>query len=91
MDTDNQIVDWATRGVHNSITRTFLGRHTLPFVGTFEVFYADHEHGRTIPAGKSPTHLGYYWQSCTVQGVPDGPRSGQFPTAEGAYLDAIGE
>lgn len=46
--------------------------------GSFEVFWLD-----VTP--------GWYWHACFPGCLPDGEPSGPFPTAEGAYLDAIGE
>lgn len=82
---------------HNGRPRTFQrvecfsGFNAFVGGGSFEVFYQDAKYGRTIPAGGNPTHLGWYWWSCWPGCLPDGDPSGPFPTAEGAYLDAIGE
>lgn len=65
----------------------FSGFHELRIpdaAGTvsFEVFWSD----ETDPSGK-----GWYWWPCHPGCLPDGDASGPFPTAEGAYLDAIGD
>ena len=68
---------------------TFSGYHKFPYsdnegggYGSFEVFYED----ETQETGK-----GWYWHACSPGCLPDGDSTGPFPTAEGAYLDAIGE
>jgi hypothetical protein len=59
--------------------------------GSFEVFYADAQHGRQLPAGESPTLLGWYWQACFPGCLPDGEAVGPFDTALEAYADAMGD
>lgn len=71
----------------DSITRTFLGYHRFQDAqggayGSFEVFQVD-RYGKTPP--------GFYWHACQPGCLPDGEAVGPFPTAEGAYLDAIGD
>lgn len=58
--------------------------------GSFEVFHHDGDegHGGETWLGCKP---GWYWWPCFPGCLPDGEPSGPFPTAEGAYLDAIGE
>lgn len=57
--------------------------------GSFEVFYLDKAQWPT----EAMKHLdtGWYWWPCFPGCLPDGEPSGPFPTAEGAYLDAIGD
>jgi hypothetical protein len=57
--------------------------------GSFEVFYrkaADHDN-QEPPLDKD----GWFWWPCYPGCMPDGDPNGPFPTAEGAYLDAIGD
>lgn len=55
--------------------------------GSFEVDYLTPREG----AGDPPNGAGWYWVACFPGCLPDGEPSGPFPTAEGAYLDAIGD
>jgi hypothetical protein len=56
--------------------------------GSFEVFhYLEIVGGGTN--GLAST--GWYWQACFPGCLPDAEANGPFPTAEGAYLDAIGD
>lgn len=59
----------------------FIGFHVVKH-GSFEVFYTDQ---------RKPHGSGYYWWPCFPGYLPDGDPNGPFPTAEGAYLDAIGD
>lgn len=54
--------------------------------GSFEVFYVEEDRRDGCERAE-----GWYWWSCFPGCLPDGEPSGPFPTAEGAYLDAIGE
>ena len=57
--------------------------------GSFEVFYnkADAVNGYIDLAEND----GWFWWACFPGCLPDGEPAGPFPTAEGAYLDAIGD
>lgn len=55
----------------NQLLNSHAGNHSDEN-GPFEVFYQDAKHGRTIPAGQNPTHLGWYW-SCPPDNDPQGP------------------
>ncbi len=61
---------------------TFAGTHVIrsdnPCGVFFDIFFGPFESG-----------TGWYWWRAEPGGV--GPMHGPFPTAEGAYLDAIGE
>lgn len=50
--------------------------------GSFEVFQYGGDRERVA---------GYYWIACFPGCLPDGDPIGPFPTAEGAYLSAIGD
>ena len=72
---------------------TFDGYHrfkseTGEEYGSFEVLYTD---GRTSPGFPEVREKGWYWWPCHPGCLPDGGPTGPFPTAEGAYLDAIGD
>lgn len=56
--------------------------------GSFEVFYVNAEH---VQHSAEPTQVGWYWWPCYPGCLPDSDPAGPFPTAEGAYLDAIGD
>lgn len=77
------------RVLGDSITHTFIGYHQFvdanggPY-GSFEVF---HHCGGSDPF----TEPGFYWHACYPGCLADAEPVGPFPTAEGAYLDAIGE
>lgn len=77
----------------DSITCTFMGYHQFinplgePY-GMFEVFHHDGETKDWIGVSSMP---GYYWWACMPGCMPDSDPNGPFPTAEGAYLDAIGD
>lgn len=73
----------------------FAGYHRYPLKpevghmgGSFEVFYVNVEH---VQHSAEPTQVGWYWWSCFPGCLPDSDPCGPFPTAEGAYLDAIGD
>lgn len=77
-------------GFHQFITPGVEGKPIL--YGSFEVFYS------AGPCADCDTRLvapkvGWYWWPCSPGCLPDGDDepSGPFPTAEGAYLDAIGD
>lgn len=55
--------------------------------GSFKVYHLDEE----VPTADEPYTPGWYWQSEFPGCLPDGDAFGPFPTAEGAYLDAIKE
>ncbi|HET9285732.1 MAG TPA: hypothetical protein VFR24_27590 [Candidatus Angelobacter sp.] len=61
------------------------GEHDKVY-GSFEVFY-----NGTGNEQKHVDEIGWYWWPCFPGCLPDGDPVGQFPTAEGAYLDVIGE
>lgn len=65
----------------------FENENGEPF-GSFEVFQADAEFGREIPAGKNPTILCWYWQACFPGCLPGGEASGPFDTKADAFADA---
>ena len=74
------------------VQTSFLGQHRaqmqdgsdIEFFISFEVFWAyDGNHMDLEP--------GFYWWACQPGCLPDGEPNGPFPTAEGAYLDAIGD
>lgn len=67
----------------------------------FEVFHWDGKPG-SLASLEPDEHLvwdcdknepmpGWYWWACNPGCLPDGEPSGPFSTAEGAYLDAIGD
>ena len=62
-----------------SSLETFVGHHRFHGGGSFEVFYTNEG------------QPGFYWWDCSPGCLPDGGPIGPFPTAEGAYLDAIGD
>lgn len=53
--------------------------------GSFEV----HQITEPVPTAEEPIEPGWYWRSCFPGCLPDGDDMGPFPTAEGAYLDAM--
>lgn len=53
--------------------------------GSFEVF----QETERCMAGEDTVEPGWYWWSCFPGCLPDGEQHGPFPTAEGAYLDAM--
>lgn len=57
--------------------------------GSFEVFH----HKPHCNKGDEPPmdEEGWFWWACFPGALPDGEPNGPFPTAEGAYLDAIGD
>lgn len=57
--------------------------------GSFEVFH--HQDDWANHPGLQHLKTGWYWWPCSPGCLPDGEPSGPFPTAEGAYLDAIGD
>lgn len=72
----------------------FQGFHSWTEEGTaarisLEVFH--HEAGHAEHPGNQDLETGWYWWPCSPGCLPDGEPSGPFPTAEGAYLDAIGD
>lgn len=74
----------------DSVTRTFLGYHQFQDAqggayGSFEVFHV------AFYGGRKKSRNGFYWHACQPGCLPDGDPCGPFPTAEGAYLDAIGD
>lgn len=72
----------------------FLGYHKFRGedggeYGSFEVFY---NNASVITDGQTPVcDDGFYWHSCFPDCTPDGDPNGPFPTAEGAFLDAMGD
>lgn len=66
----------------------FRNHETGEEYGSFEVFHSD-----THKEGTMELESGWYWWSCQPGCLPDTdgsePANGPFPTAEGAYLDAI--
>lgn len=66
----------------------FAGYHTWGSGTSFEVFHVDAEH---VQHSAEPTQVGWYWWPCHPGCLPDGDIAGPFLTAEGAYLDAIGD
>lgn len=82
----NSIIKSTLEHVANMKDLEFQGYHKFRAkdgseYGSFEVFY---ETG-SDPLVKS----GWYWWSCFPGCIPDGDQNGPFPTAEGAYLDAM--
>lgn len=71
--------------------RSFQGYHSFPTdteptsdgFGSFEVWHSSDARGQWAK--------GWYWWACFPGCLPDGEPNGPFPTAEGAYLDAIEE
>lgn len=59
--------------------------------GSFEVFYGGPDEFDGVYEIHEGRTTGWYWWPCFPGCMPDGDPSGPFPTAEGAYLDAIGE
>lgn len=53
--------------------------------GSFEVF----QETERCFTGEDVMEPGWYWWSCFPGCLPDGEQHGPFPTAEGAYLDAM--
>ena len=64
--------------------RTFKGFHQFDSSKPFEVFHS---------ADCALTNLekGFYWWACVPGNLPHDKPHGPYPTAEGAYLAAIGE
>jgi len=61
----------------------FTGFHFAADIGTVEVFW--------MREGHPELESGWYWWPCLPGCFPDGDATGPFPTAHGAYLDALGE
>jgi hypothetical protein len=83
---DHQVTDATFAGYHRFRVEPcdWIDGRPVDY-GSFEVFHHDacgHE-GCDGP--------GWYWWPCFPGCLPDGDPSGPFPTAEGAYLDAIGD
>ena len=55
--------------------------------GSFEVFHSE----GYVETGTVHSEPGFYWWPCFPGCLPDGEPNGPFATAEGAYLDAIGD
>lgn len=79
-----------------AMSASFAGYH--PFTdcnraegnGSFEVFWHKFHCG-PLEGSLYELPTGWYWWPCFPGCIPDGDATGPFPTAEGAYLDAIGE
>lgn len=65
----------------------FVNHETGELYGSFEVYYYDPHHENQIRGDQK----GWYWWACSPGCLPDGNSNGPFPTAESAYLDAIGD
>ena len=78
---------------------TFVGFHKRVAAdgtpnGSFEVFYAEAGALGEVYSGDQPTKnhaAGFFWWPRILGEEPDHLAAGPFPTAEGAYLDAIGD
>lgn len=77
----------AQQRVLGIVNPCFSGFNAFVGGGSFEVFYKSWGDS----GGPDFPDQGWYWWSCWPGCLPDGDPSGPFPTAEGAYLDAIGE
>lgn len=55
--------------------------------GSFKVYHLD----EPVATADEPYDVGWYWVAEQPGCLPDGDATGPFPTAEGAYLDAMGD
>ena len=70
----------------------FSGHHEFPNGGCFEVFYSNQFEMSVSPDDDvGCSEPGWYWWPCFPGCMPEDAPTGPFPTAEGAYLDAMGE
>lgn len=81
--------------LRKDLDRSFEGYHKFQgissYYGPFEVFWHNDMEPNTPLCVNNEWEEGWYWHACYPGCLPDGEPNGPFPTAEGAYLDAIGD